>query len=169
MSVASLLQYRWLGDKMVPLDRCLSLARQQFEDGEVYTLQRGRSDKSHSHEFAWLHDAWQSLPEDIADEYPTIEHLRKRALIQAGFYDEEILDIGSKAGAERMYRREKARDDFALVILRGNYVVVRTAKSQSRRAMGGADFQASKTAIMEIIAGMISVAPDALAKEGDTV
>jgi len=118
-----------------------------------------RSPASHSHEFAWLKDAWNNLPEKLADNFPTPEHLRKRALIDANYYDEMIIDAGSNAAALRVAAGFRQIDDFALVIVRGVHVIRRTAKSQSRRAMNKQEFQESKTAIMEIVSNMIGVKP----------
>lgn len=125
--------------------------------GERYSLVQyeDRSAATHSHQFAWLHDAWQNLPEDIADQYPSPEHLRKRALIDAGFYDETIIDAGTNAAAIRVAAAIQAIDTFALVFVRKCFVIRRTAKSQSRRAMKKEEFQASKTAIMEVIDALV--------------
>lgn len=90
-----------------------------------------------------------------AMEYPTPEHLRKRALIQAGYYNETIVDAGSKAAALRMAAFIRPIDDFAIVFVRDCFVVRRTAKSQSRRAMKRDEFQDSKQKIMDIVADMI--------------
>jgi hypothetical protein len=51
-----------------------------------------------------------------------------------------------------------------LVIVQGATVTRYTAKSQSKKAMGAADFQRSKTLIMEVIAKMLGVEPEALAQ-----
>lgn len=125
--------------------------------GERYSLVQyeDRSAATHNHQFAWLYDAWQNLPEDIADQYPTPEHLRKRALIDAGFYDETIIDAGTNAAAIRVAAAVRAIDTFALVFVRKCFVIRRTAKSQSRRAMKKDEFQASKTAIMEVIDALV--------------
>lgn len=125
--------------------------------GERYSLVQyeDRSSATHNHQFAWLHDAWQNLPEDIADQYPTPEHLRKRALIDAGYYDETIIDAGTNAAAIRVAAAIQAIDTFALVFVRKCFVIRRTAKSQSRRAMKKEEFQASKTAIMEVIDALV--------------
>lgn len=165
--------FRWDGERMAPLHP--RRADRLYVVGEVYSLApyEDRSQVSHNHEFAWLHEAWQQLPEDLADLYPTPEHLRKRALIEAGFYDETAVDAGSNAAALRVAVGFRSLDEFALVIVRGPIVLHRKAKSQSRRAMGKKVFQESKTAIMEIVSNMIgvpigpqtespSVAPDAL-------
>lgn len=125
--------------------------------GERYSLVQyeDRSAATHNHQFAWLHDAWQNLPEDIADLYPSPEHLRKRSLIDAGYYDETIIDAGTNAAAVRVAAAIQAIDTFALVFVRKCFVIRRTAKSQSRRAMKKDEFQASKTAIMEVIDALI--------------
>jgi hypothetical protein len=159
------LQMRWEGDVMRPLNP--RAADRQYVVGQVYNLdhREDRSDATHRHEFAWLHEAWLNLPEQLADAFPTSEHLRKRALIQAGYCDETLIDVGSKVGAMRVAAEFRKVDDFALVIVRGPVVVIRRAKSQSRRAMDSKTFQASKTAILEVVAGMIGVSPDDLSRE----
>ena len=153
-------------------DGCLvakwpKLAASRFVDGQDYLMAEveHRSDKTHKHEFAWLREAWLNLPENLADEYPSPEHLRKRALIMAGFYHEVILDVGSHAAALRVAHFAKGEDEFAVAVVRGGVVVVRKAKSQSKRTMQKGEFQASKSAILEIIAGMIGVTPDALSRQ----
>jgi len=156
------LAFQWDGEALIP--RVPRLADKHLVVGETYLMvpHEDRSDATHKHEFAWLREAWMNLPEDIAVNYPTAEHLRKRALIEAGFCDETIVDAGSKAAALRTAAFVRAIDDFALVLVRDQYVIRRTAKSQSRRAMKKDEFQASKTAIMEIISNMIGVTPDDL-------
>lgn len=151
------LVYEWTGAVMAPLNR--RAAERQYEIGEQYTLdvREDRSAAAHNHEFAWLHEAWLNLPESLADTYASPEHLRKRALIAAGYYDEEIVDVGSKAGALRVAASFRRVDDFAAVVTRGTVVVIRRAKSQSRRAMDRKTFNVSKAAIMDVIAGMLGV------------
>lgn len=144
---------------MKPLARFSALCDRTFVIGETYRLEvcEERSDVSHKHEFAWLREAWRNLPEHLAPEYPTPEHLRKRALIQAGYFDESIVDAGTKAAALRIAAFVRPMDDFALIFVRDCFVIKRTAKSQSRRAMKKAEFQDSKQKIMDIISEMIGV------------
>lgn len=141
-------------------------ADRQWVVGARYLVEirQERSEAAHRHEFAWLREAWMNLPEHLADLYPSPEHLRKRALIEAGYYDEDAIDCGTNAAALRVAAFAR-KDDFALVIVRRSCVLVRTAKSQSRRAMDGPTFQASKTAIMEVVAAMIGVTSAALERE----
>lgn len=154
--------FRWTGAAMEPLYP--RLADRSYVAGEVYRLEHReeRSDATHRHEFGWLREAWSNLPERLADLYPTPEHLRKRALIEAGYYTESAIDCGSNAAALRVASYLRGNDDFALIVIRGRVVLVRTAKSQSYRAMNRQEFAASKAAVMEVVAGMIGVSPDAL-------
>lgn len=160
--------YRWTGEAMEPLHRFHNAANAEFVVGETYRLEivEERSGASHNHEFAWLKEAWLNLPEDIADQYPSPEFLRKRALIAAGFYDEQIIDAGTRAAAMRVAAgvRNRPGSDFSVIFVRGCFVVIRDAKSQSRRAMKAPEFQASKQAVLETVAEMIGVAPDQLGK-----
>lgn len=155
----------WDGESLTPVGhRSASEADKEFTIGERYSIviHEQRSEMSHRHEFAWLHEAWANLPEDLADQYPTPEHLRKRALIQGGFYDEQIIDAGTGAAALRVAAGIRLREPFSLIIVRGAFVVIRTAKSQSRRAMGKKEFQESKDKILEIVSAMLGITPDAL-------
>jgi hypothetical protein len=157
----------WDGEVLRPLPRFAKIADVHYVVGDVHLVAEieERSEKAHRHEFAWLREAWLSLPENLADLYPSTEHLRKRALIDAGFYDEQVIDCGSQAAALRVASFARGEDDFALVITRGPLVVVRKAKSQSRRAMRPDEFQRSKTALMETVAAMIGVKTDALQRQ----
>ncbi len=160
---------QWTGEAFRPLGRTAKEADKQFVIGERYTLVewQERSDPSHGHQFAWLYEAWKQLPESIADLYPTSEHLRKRALIQAGYYNEIVVDAGSNAAAVRVAAGFKKMDEFVLCVIRGAAVSVRTAKSQRRgpSGMNKADFNASKADIMEIIAELIGVKPSQLEQQ----
>lgn len=155
------LPYRWTGKVMEPerLHLC------KFVPGNTYWLEKERSEDSHRHAFAWLRQAWKNLPEDFADQFPTSEHLRKAALIQAGYYDETIIDCESRDVAVQWASFARRKDDFAHIVVRGTLVVIREAKSQSRKAMGPAVFQASKEAVLGIVAHMIGVAPEDLERE----
>lgn len=151
------LPFTWDGEAMRPMRGFAKRADEQFVIGETYrlTVEEHRSDTTHKHEFAWLRESWMNLPEHLANQYPTPEHLRKRALIESGFYDETITDAGSNAAALRVAATIRKMDDFALVIVQRHLVIVRTAKSQSRRAMNKQEFQASKSAIMEVVGDLL--------------
>lgn len=141
------------------------LAASRFEGGRDYLLAdvEHRSDASHRHEFAWLRNAWLNLPEEMAVLFPTDEHLRKWALIKTGFCTTTDHVCHSRAEALRtMAALQRQAESYQIVEVRDAVVRVHKAKSQSRRAMGKHEFQASKTAILEVIAAMIGVAPATL-------
>lgn len=162
------LPMRWTGTGFEVLRRAAKQADELYTVGEVYrvTVEEDRSDLSHNHEFAFVKEAWKTLPEVLADLYPSPDHLRKRALIEAGFYDEQIIDVGANAGAVRVARAIRAMpgEEFSLVVVRGGLVVIRRAKSQSRRAMKKEEFQASKDGILKVLADLLDVTPTQLAK-----
>lgn len=162
------LPFWWDGEAMQVRKGFQRQADAAFCIGEGYRLIPfdDRSEVSHKHEFAWLREAWASLPEALAAQHPTPEHLRKWALIQAGYCDTTDYACMFKTEARRLAATlQQQTDDYAVVIVADTVVRVVKPKSQSMRAMGGKVFQASKTAIMEIIAGLIEVEPATLQRQ----
>ena len=153
------LPFEWDGEAMRVLPGFQRQADQAFVIGERYRLApvEDRSAASHRHYFAAINEAWANLPEGMSDDFPTPEHLRKAALIRAGYRDERSVVCASRAEALRVAAFIKPIDDFALVATSGTTVCVYTAKSQSVKAMGKEDFQRSKDATLGIIAQMIGV------------
>jgi hypothetical protein len=141
-----------------------------YEMGErvIVSIERGRSMASHRHQFAWLNDAWLSLPEEHRNQpwAETAETMRRHALIATGFHQTYTLDCGSNATAQRikgaLVAAEVRGHGYAIGQVRGPVVTVWTPESQSLRAMGGERFKASKDAVMDWIADKLGVAPDEL-------
>ena len=163
---AAPIKFRWTGESMVPLVTFERAADQAFCIGEVYSLveHQERSLASHSHYFACVNEAWKNLPESESERFPTAEHLRKWALIKAGFRNEITIACASSAEAARNITEIKRLDYYAVVIARENLLIVYTAQSQSTKAMGKAVFQTSKDEVLTVLAGLLGVTPDALAK-----
>ena len=153
------LTYQWTGEVMEPLPRFMREANKGFVVGETYRLaeENERSRASHNHFFAAVEESWRNLPEDLAERYPTSEHLRKYALIKSGFADERSIVCASKAEALRIAAFIKPMDDYAIVVASESTVKVFTAKSQSIRAMGEDDFQRSKSAVLDLLASLVGV------------
>lgn len=135
-----------------------------FGAGEIVALTRheDRSMNSHRHYFSCIGEAWRNLPDHMLDEFPSAEHLRKKALVRAGYADERTFVCASKAEAARMAAFLRPMDEYAIVSVREATVTVWTAKSQSVRAMGNAEFQASKEAVLDVISRLIGVSTDDL-------
>jgi len=145
---------------MTPLaGRATREANEQFVVGAAYRLvvEAERSEVSHNHQFAWLKEAFDQLPEDLMERFPTSEHLRKHALIATGYRTERTFVCASKAEALRLAAWLRPINEFAVIVPRDNVVIEWTAESQKRRAMGGQRFNESKQAILDHIAKMIGI------------
>lgn len=149
----------WDGESFVPLARFAKRCDQDFVVGETYPLvvQEDRSALSHRHFFAAVNDAWRTLPEGVAEQFPNPERLRKWALIKSGFADERSIVCQSKAEAQRLKAFIQPMDSYAIVTANAAVVTVYTAKSQSVRAMGKKEFQRSKDAVLAVIDQLLGV------------
>ena len=107
------------GDTFRVSPRFIPKVIEHFGEGEVVLMAQveERTEVSHNHEFAWLRDAWATLPESIADDYPSPEHLRKRALIATGWATMRDYVCASRAEATRLAATLKSElDAYALII-----------------------------------------------------
>ena len=159
------LQFTWTGEALEPSTSWAAIqANKQFVVGERYPMEvhQGRSAASHNHQFAAITEAWKNLPDEYAERFPTAEHLRKYALIKGGYCEQRQIVCASKAEALRLAAFIKPMDTYALVTARDAVVTVYTAQSQSRKAMGGKQFQESKEAVLDYVAGLVSVSRDEL-------
>jgi len=156
------LPFVWTGEVMHPAD--LRAAEGLYAVGQRYYLapQEDRSEASHRHYFACLHTAWENLPGELAVRFPTVEHLRKFALVHSGYRDERSFVCASRHEAIRMASFIKPMDEYAVVTVHETTVLVLTAKSQSLKAMGKADFQKSKDAVLDCVAQLIGVSAEEL-------
>lgn len=159
------LYFSWDGEAMRPL--APKAADRAYVVGERYRLavEEERSGPQHRMFFASVNEAFKNLPE--GSEYQSADALRKAALIQAGFYDEDIIDCGTPDVAERVAAMVAKMDDFAVTFVRDHFVVRRRAKSQSTRAMKKDEFKRSVDAVLEIISAMVGVTPADLQANAD--
>lgn len=126
-------------------------ADRDFVVGMTYRLveHQERSMASHRHYFSALNEIWQSLPDELAALYPTVEHMRKALLIRESYADERSIVCSTKAEAVRIAAFVKPMDEYAIVVVREAVVKVYTAQSQSTKAMGAKVFQESKERVLE--------------------
>lgn len=158
---------QWDGEVMRPLPRFARECDRRYVVGETYPLEvhEERSSNTHRHYFAALNDAWSNLPEAVAPQFATVEHLRKWALIKSGFCDTRDHVCGTDAEARRLAAFIEPIDSYAVVEVRGPVVRIHTAKSQSVRSMDKATFQASKQAVLDVVANLVGVTPGELAAQ----
>lgn len=157
---ADLVLMKWTGEAMRPASRFWEKrADDAWTIGELYMVDaiEGRSAKSHRHYFAAIHECWINISDGLLEIYPSPEHLRKRALILKGYRHERSIICASTREAQRMAAFISPMDDYAIVSVNDEAVVVWTAKSQSTRAMGGKEFQESKQAVLDFCATLIGV------------
>lgn len=161
------LTFQWTGEEMVPLNRFVREANRRFIVGETYRMDviEERSIASHNHFFALVHEAWRNLPEHLAERWPTDKHLRAWALIKAGYRDERSIVCASKAEALRVKAFIRPLDEYGVVLASEAVVTVYTAKTQGRKAMGKEAFQASKEAVLGILADLIGTDPKTLSRQ----
>jgi hypothetical protein len=162
------LPFVWDGEAMRPLPAFAAAAAARFGVGEVVPLAvaEQRSSPSHRHYFACVREAWVNLPEGLAQRFASDQHLRKYALIKAGWRDERSIVCASKVEARRIATFIQPIDDYSIIMVSDSVITQFTAKSQSVEAMGKSQFQASKDAVLGILAEMIGVDPATLVQAG---
>ena len=157
--------FRWDGTAMMPLRP--RAADRVFVVGEVYTLveHQLRSVKSHDHFFAVVHDAWLNLPEEMAHRWPSEDHLRRYALIRAGYCTQREIVCATRAEALRWSTEMSRASEFAVVEAPGPVVTIYEAKSQSMRAMGKPAFEDSKQKVLDVLAELVGTDPTTLRQQ----
>lgn len=142
--------------------RCLHPKRIKLDVGTVHgwTMAEHRSKASHDHFFACVNEAWKSLPESMADDFPSPEHLRKWSLIKAGFCSETRIVCANNSEAMALAIKATAMDKYSVIDIDGKdndgkAVTIWTADSQRRDAMGRQAFQEAKERALHIISELI--------------
>lgn len=154
------------GDNFSPLPNFLRVARQHYGAGEIVPMAEveAHSTRSRNHYFACVHEAWANLPEPLAERFKSDDALRKYALIQTGHRNEESTVCMFKTEALRLAAAMRPIDEFSVVVVSGKIVTRYTAKSQSIPKMGPEKFQKSKVDVLNFLADLIGVEPQALAQ-----
>lgn len=160
----------WTGEAMVPDQKFCKLAERQFKKGERYVLEPHDeiSHKERGFYFASVNEAWGNLSEEALVRYPSPNHLRRWALIKAGWRRENFTTCDSETRATQLAAFVRNLDDTAVVVVEGN--VVRTYVARSQRVAPGAmtleEWRKSKQDVLDILSGTIGVSRKALEKEG---
>lgn len=137
--------------------RVANYCEEQFGEGELVTLERHeeRSAASHAHYFASIKTAWDNLPE-ADNRFPSPEALRKWALIKNGYCTESSI-VADTPEQARIIAGFMGTQEGTIIVVRENIVKKFVAKSQSLKAMNKAEFQLSKTVVLDTIAELIAV------------
>ena len=156
--------FEWDGDAMKPVAGFAKACDRQFVVHERYRMEvvQQRSPESHRHFFAAVNEAFNNIPEAHAGRWPTPDHLRRWALIQAGFRTETVYIATTNAEALRIGTFLRSLDEFAYVEVRGKTATFHRAKSQSYAEMSRKEFAESKEAVLGVLAKLIDVPKDEL-------
>lgn len=155
--------FRFDGNAMVPLN--VERAREQYAVGETYRLSphEERTTESHNHQFAFVKTAWENLPPEMGDKFPSPDHLRKWALIKCGYYTEMNVVCDTPEDAVHCSVIARRLDEFAIAVVHERTATIYRAKSQSRKDMDKHEFQKSKQDILDFLANLIGITSAELA------
>lgn len=166
------LRMAWSGGAFQPASRFWAdVARKNLDEGSEHWVSESkeRSGKSHNHYFATISEGWAQLPEHIAQRFPGKEGpecLRKYCLIKAGYchMSEHPFDTPEDAARAAMMADDRTNPDrYTITRVTGCVVQKFIAETQRQKDMGNARFQESKSAVLEIISGMIGISVEELA------
>lgn len=150
-------------------ERWTKKADEFYGAGEVIRLapHEDRSGRSHNHYFACVAEAHANLPDDMAINFPTEDHLRKYALIRTGYCTTNVLVLNTPEEARKAAVFMRTFEQFGVIKLSGCSVMRFTPHSQSKRAMNKETFARSKTDVLAFLATLIgSTVEDLRANSG---
>lgn len=158
------IRFMWKDGAMHPERRMAEYCQREFGEGEIVTMLRheDRSDASHRHYFAAIHEAWSNLPVPAeGDEEPmwskSPEHLRHWALIKAGYCDVNDLVCMNNDQANIIAAFVKSMNPYAIIVVKGDVIRRYIAKSQSIKAMNRQEFEESKRKVLDVIATLLDI------------
>lgn len=127
--------------------------------GQKYRLieVQERNMGKHAAYFATVNEAWANLPDNLAEQYPSADALRYRALISTGYCTQQTVTVASASEARRVAIFFKPDDPYSIVVAKGNTVIRYRAMSQSIKAMGGKVFSESADAVLAWICQLLGV------------
>lgn len=165
----------WDGDVMIPLPRFKRMCDQLFAVHEEYPLivLENRSMASHRHYFAAVAEAWENLSEEHTHDgqgnvrFPTSEHLRAWALVEAGYATETKYVMDTPKDAKQLAIMLRKKEPLAIIRVRGNVVQEFIPESQSTGSMKKQAFEDSKAAVLAIVAPMARTTPAQLHREAE--
>jgi hypothetical protein len=146
MNEAPPIEFQWQGDGFRPTKQFWAKkCDEHFVVGEIYKLveHHDRSQRSHNHYFACVHNAWQNLPEEYEGRFPTQEHLRHWVLVKTGYCTKSEIVTALASEATKLAAFARQVDTYSVITVQDCVVTIYRAKSQSMRSMGKDEFQAS--------------------------
>lgn len=139
---------------MIPHQRFVEMCIRQFEHGEDYALGpvEGVSSKSRAHFFASLKSAWDSLPFELVQQYPSVAHLRKKAVVVAGWAKHTHTVFDTPKDAVNHAKDLRKIDEYAVIKCSGCVVDFWIAKSIRPGQINGKKWQEVKDKALDWVA-----------------
>jgi hypothetical protein len=162
---ATPLTYRYEGDG--EFKACGPAMQRRADDHFVVGMRYRLTDfeestgRSRAHYFALLDQAWQSMPANLIEEYPSREVMRHKLLIQCGYANHADFVFSTNKDAAQFIRFAK-RNPYSVVTINDSVVRVFEAHSQSAKAMGKETFQASKDAVLNAVSELLGTSVEDL-------
>jgi BMFP domain-containing protein YqiC len=146
----------WNGHNFIPLPRFKKMCDEQFAVDEEVILERvqNRSLASHNHYFACLHEGYQNLAEEYAQEFDSIEHMRHWCLCREGFCTTTKIAMSTREDASQLRQTLKGLDASTIIGVSENIATIYHPASQSMKAMGKEAFEESKQKVLARVASM---------------
>lgn len=118
--------------------------------------------------FASVNTAWQNLSDDRQrEEYPTPDHLRKRALIKCGFHRTSEIVFDTDKDARRAAATAKLDDEYCVVVVSGNVMRKYVAESMKVRTKQDRErFKLMADAVLQLLAATLGTTKKELEREG---
>lgn len=163
--------YECADGAMRPLAYLKDLFDRTFKPGKRYKLAefRERSRQTHNHFFAAVQGYWENWPENYERDLPSADILRKHALIRTGHYVQAVMAHQSIEAATAYVRDFIRYVDYAEGSITstalGTATVMRIAKTQRKDVMDDAEFQRSKTDVLEFCASVTGIPPEQMKRE----
>ena len=156
----------WDGEAFVPARRHEKHCDATFVVGQRYAVEAQplQSEKARRFFHAQLADLWQSLPEEVAERWPTVEAFRKAGLIACGYCHKTEAVCATNQQAQALAASYARLDEYVVVEIRDRVISVWTAKSQRKSAMTDPqERKACNRAVLEWAAAQVGVTRDQLA------
>ena len=153
---------QWDGSSFIPAKRHYKALDAELVVGEQYVIepQKAVSEKARRFFHAQLAEIWQSLPEEVAERWPTVESFRKAGLIACGYSFKTEAVCATNQQAQALAASYARLDDYVVVEIRDRVIAVWTARSQKRNAMDAETRKAANRAVLEWAAAQVGVTPE---------
>ena len=158
-----MVRMKWLNGTLVPASRDSHAALENMlENGKNYDVNvvLPTTQKSRGHFFCSLAEAFSNLPEAVRLDIPSVEHLRKRALIHTGWAHKFVIPCSSGKGLKNLWRLMRETDEYVVCIEKpDNVLEVYKARSMSSREMQRTEFQRCKDDVLKYAWGLVGIDP----------